>query len=436
MGQTRLLGSLTGEKPLRWLFLDLNSYFASVEQAEHPEYRGKPIAVAPTKGENGTVIAASYEAKKFGIRTGTKTGEARRMCPEITFVSATPALYVHYHKRVLQVLGDVLPIDRVCSIDEMRFRLLGEERDPVAARRIAARMKEVLREMVSPWVTASVGIAPNAFLAKLATDMMKPDGLVVLEEGDLPDKLRGMPLTEFPGINKRMEARLMAAGMFKSDDLVDASKEDIVRAFGGPAAETWWYLLRGYDLDYQSDSNKSLGHSHVLPPDLRTDAGARSVLLRLTHKACARLRQNKLWATRVSMYVQGRESWHAESRLAPTQDAITVQKRLLEMWEQRDFSKPLQVGITFTGLRPGPEVTPSLFEDTVAGSNLGHAVDAMNKKFGKNSVYLAGLHEVKHTASEKIAFNKTWLFDEGKDEHAWPDTFRGHPEAIKADQEA
>ncbi|HVL39866.1 MAG TPA: hypothetical protein VM328_10800, partial [Fimbriimonadaceae bacterium] len=131
---------------LRVIFLDLNAYFASCEQQERPELRGRPIAVVPMMADSTCAIAASYEAKAFGIKTGTKVAEAKEMCPELVLVQARPPLYVHMHKKILEAVEDVLPVEKVCSIDEMRFRLLETESSPAVARELALRLKKIIRE--------------------------------------------------------------------------------------------------------------------------------------------------------------------------------------------------------------------------------------------------------------------------------------------------
>src|ERR1700722_20700117 len=168
------------ERGLRYLFLDLNAYFASVEQQERPELRNRPIAVAPVEAETTFVIAASYEAKAKGVKCGTIVREARDMSPGIQIIQARPKIYVTYHNRILETVENVLPIEQVCSIDEMRFRLLGEERKPEAALELGRKMKRAIRAHVGECMGCSVGIATNPFLAKLATELEKPDGLVCL----------------------------------------------------------------------------------------------------------------------------------------------------------------------------------------------------------------------------------------------------------------
>jgi DNA polymerase-4 len=406
------------EHPLRYLFLDLNAYFASVEQQERPELRGRPIAVVPMIADSTFVIAASYEAKAYGVKTGTLVKAAKEMCPGLELVSARSRVYVSYHKRVLEVAESILPIEEVCSIDEMRFRLLGEERDLDRALEIGRSLKAGIRKQVGECMSCSVGIATNPFLAKIGTEIEKPDGLVSLTSADLPHKLFSLKLTDFTGINRRMAARLNASGIFSAKDLCLATKHELYSAFGSITGERWWYLLRGFELPMETPGRKTLGHSHVLPPQMRTDQGCREVLLRLLQKASARLRSTNLWTTGMIVSVHGFDrSWDARVKLPPTQDTLTLNEHFLEVWSSRDFVRPRSVGVTFYDLRPPEQVTPSLFDETLCRSKLNHAVDEVNQKFGKNSVYLAGMEHAKDTASEKIAFNKTWLFSEGKNDN-------------------
>lgn len=412
------------DRPLRWLFLDLNSYFASIEQAENPELRGKPVVVAPVDSDSTCAIAASYPAKAYGIKTGTNIGEAKRLCPELIVCNADHTLYVHYHERILKALDSVIPMDKVCSIDEMRYRLLGSETRPEGARQVALQMKDALKG-VAPSLTCSIGIAPNPFVAKLGTEMQKPDGLTIIEGHELPQKLGGRDLTFFTGINFRMAARLKASGIMDSTDMVRASEKALRRAFGSIVGARWWHLLRGYELPEEETDQKSLSHSHVLPPELRHEEGCRAVLLRLVQKAAMRLRKEDLWAKHMSVHVRGLEqSWKASTALPPTQDAITVTKQLLRLWQEADYSRPKAVGVVFTELQKREAVTPSLFEDTVPLAEVSREIDRMNARFGKNSIYLASLSKAKDTASEKIAFQKTGLLQEGAGDNEWTGTRR------------
>lgn len=425
----KTLPLLQQERPLRFLFLDLNAYFASVEQQENPEFRGKPIGVCPVVADSGCLVAASYEAKKYGIRTGTLVGEAKRLCPDITLVKGNFPAYTAYHKRIVEVCNSVLPVEKVCSIDEMKFRLLGDEREPENAVAIAKKIKESISEYVGECMTCSVGIAPNSFLAKIGTEMQKPNGLVVLESKDLPEKLFTLKLTDLTGISRRTEVRLNSVGIFTVKDLCEASQDHIRNGFKSIIGERWWYLLQGFEVPMEVKDQQSLGHSHVLAPELRTDQGCREVLIRLLQKASARLRSQGLWASQMSVYVAGKgKNWGTRISLPPTQDTVTMNEYFLVEWEKREFTNPTQVGVTFYDLRKAEQVTPSLFDATQERSKFNEAVDRMNQKFGKNRVYLAAMENAKDSADEKIAFQKVDLFKEGLDDNEWGlDTFRGLP---------
>jgi DNA polymerase-4 len=335
-------------------------------------------------------------------------------------------MYRVYHQRVLEAVERVLPIEAVCSIDEMRCRLIGDERAPSRACELASKIKKEIRETVGECMTCSVGVAPNPFLAKLGTELQKPDGLVIIQAEELPGKLFALKLTDFTGINRRMEVRLNAAGIFTAEQLCTADRPKLHEAFGSIVGEQWWYLLRGYDLPAKDVPRKTLGHSHVLRPSLRTDQGVREVLIRLLQKAAARLRQESLFAGGMIVAVGGFErSWKATLPLPPTQDSVKLNEALLKAWENRNFLRPKIAAITFYDLRPPEGVTPSLFGAAEDRSALNHAVDDLNRRFGKNTVYIAAMKSAKDVAEERIAFNKTWLFSEGKGDNEWLDTFRG-----------
>ena len=249
---------------VRWLFLDMNAFFASVEQQEHPELRGKPVAVVPMRADSTCCIAASYEAKAFGIKTGTNVAEARRLCPHVRFVEAKHGPYRDYHARIIEVVEGCLPISKVLSVDEMVCRLWSNERDLSAAIRLGEHVKTQIKRQVGECLHCSVGLGLNPFLAKVAAELQKPNGLSVLDHDDLPHKLYRMRLTDFPGISKGMEARLAAAGVTTTEQMYGLTREQMRAVWGGIGGDQWWRLLRGHDVALPPPVRRSVGHSHVL----------------------------------------------------------------------------------------------------------------------------------------------------------------------------
>ena len=205
---------------VRWLFLDLNSYFASVEQEMQPDLRNRPVAVVPLVTDTTCCIAASYEAKAFGVKTGTQVGEAKRLCPGIILIEGHHELYVDYHRRVVEAVESCVPVSSVRSIDEMACELIGREQPLLAAIGLARRIKSAIRERVGSTLCCSIGLAPNRYLAKIASDMEKPDGLIALTLDLLPHALLRLKLRDLVGIGGHMERRLNAHGVKTIDDLL------------------------------------------------------------------------------------------------------------------------------------------------------------------------------------------------------------------------
>ena len=279
------------ELGLNTLFLDLNSYFASVEQNERPELRGKPVAVVPMMTDSTCAIAASYEAKAYGIRTGTKIYDARRMCPQLTLVLARHNIYTQYHLKVLEATEKHIPVTKKWSIDEFHCDLMGREKIPENAIKLARDIKAQIHRDVGPSIHCSIGIAPNSFLAKIATDLQKPDGLVLLRPEDLPGRLFGLGLRDLPGINVRMEERLNKAYIKTVEDLWRTTPKQARSIWGSVHGEKFWYWLHGYDVPHQETNTCMVGHSRVLDPELRVPEKARQITRRLLFKATMRLRR-------------------------------------------------------------------------------------------------------------------------------------------------
>lgn len=176
---SQLLPAITEGPAVDWLFLDLNSYFASVEQQDRQELRGRPVGVVAVETDSTCCLAASYEAKAYGVKTGTSVKDAKVLCPHISIVAARPKLYVEYQQKIIQAMEEHLPVYKVFSVDEMGCQLMGRERFLPNATTLAYRIKQSLRNL-GVALRCSVGLAPNCYLAKTAADLCKPDGLTIL----------------------------------------------------------------------------------------------------------------------------------------------------------------------------------------------------------------------------------------------------------------
>ena len=391
------------ETGIKWLFLDLNSYFASVEQQLDPALRGKPVAVVPMETDATCAIAASYEAKAYGIKTGTKIYEAKKLCPDLKCVLARHDHYVEYHHKILEEIIKHVPINKVWSIDELSSRLPERLRSIEAAKDIAHKIKAGLRDNVGEMIRCSIGLAPNSFLAKVATDMQKPDGLTILHPDILPGPLLDLKLRDLPGIGANMEVRLNRAGIYTMAQFWNTEPKQARKIWGSVGGEKFWYNLHGYDVPDTVTSKSTIGHSRMLDPDLRPPAAARIVARRLTVKAATRLRRHEFYATKFSLSIRtvDNKKWTQEKRLSPAQDNFTFLTLLDEMWgDIPHINHPAlrlkKVAVTLYGLRKPEEITPDLFEsvstihqkENAHNKAVSELIDTLNKKHGAETISL------------------------------------------------
>ena len=403
----------------QWIFVDLNSYFASVEQELNPELRGKPIAVLPTMAETTSVIAASIEAKKFGIKTNTLVRDARKMCPEIQFVVAGHKKYVEYHNKIVEAVESCHPVRAIMSIDEVALRLRGRDQKIENAVQLAHQIRSKIFSVGSQ-LKCSIGISTNKLLSKVASDMQKPNGLTLILKDDIPKKLFSLKLRDFPGIGARMEDRLKQHGVYTVEELFKQDKKNMKKIWGGIIGERYYHWIRGEDLEETATANsKSFNRSHVLAPQLRNSDGAYGVAQKLLHKAGIALRKNNFWAKGMYLSIRNvdRTKWSTEIQMHECQDVHTLNQVLKTLWSERPKrGTPMKVSITLFNLISDEERTLSFFEDTNK-NKLSHAMDALNLKYGKNLIYLAGMHTSKKEAPTRIAFSNIpdFSIDEEKD---------------------
>ncbi|WP_296452395.1 type VI secretion protein ImpB [Rubinisphaera sp.] len=392
---------------INWLFVDMNSYFASVEQQLRPELRGKPVGVIPMMADTTCCIAASYEAKAFGIRTGTRVSDAKILCPEINLVVSRTREYVEYHKRIVKAVESVLPVDQIHSIDEMSCRLLGADGEYARALQLGKAVKNAIKTRVGIALRSSVGLAPNRLLAKVASNMQKPDGLTLIRPTDLPDCLHQLELTDLPGIGKQMEKRFHRAGIFTVKKLCEQPSHRLHEVWGGVIGDRWWHILRGEDLTEKPTQRRTVGHSHVLPPAARNDRDAYAILVKLTHKAAVRLRDMNYWCgsftVKVSFWEWG--VWTETRKVGDVQDTPALLAALAEMWALRPQGAiPFKVDLTLFNLKSSKSCSLPLFPEQQRRQSLVKTMDAINLKMGEGALYLAAMHGSRESAPDRIAF--------------------------------
>jgi DNA polymerase-4 len=403
-----------------YLTIDFNSYFASVEQEMNPALRGKPVAVVPVMSDTTSAIAASYEAKAFGVKTGTKIWEAKRMCPGLILVPARHELYVDIHERLKEEVQNHVPLFSTGSIDEFTCKLIGDECEAQNARQIARNMKAGIKKNVGECLNSSIGIAPSRLLSKIASDMEKPNGLTLIEQKDLPHILYPLKLTDLPGIASNMEARLHQAGITSVEQLLSLEPKAARLAWGSVGGERYRYELHGIDIPRAEDGRRSVGHSRVLSPRLRKKDDARFVARSLLLKCATRIRRYEMVAGGFGLAVHpdygsaSREPIVHESKISPTQDSFTLLEYLDQFWsELPKKSGPFRkVSVWLYRLSEEGKRERDLFVETRPDGLskkevLWRSVDKLVARYGRETVTLASQKDLGlQYLGAKIAFTR------------------------------
>ncbi len=398
------------EPGIKWLFMDLNSYFASVEQQEQPALRGKPVAVTPMETDYTCAIAASYEAKAYGIKTGTIIKDAKKMCPHLKCTLARHDFYVAYHHKILKEVIKHTPINKVWSIDELSSRLPPGKRNIDAAKKTASNIRNGIWDNVGEAINCSIGFAPNSLLAKIACEMQKPNGLTILSQEDLPDALFSLKLTDIPGIGRNIERRLNKTGISSIEDFWNTSPKHARKIFGSVQGERFWYLLHGYDFEQPATKSSMIGHSRILDPNLRAPEKAKQILRKLTIKASHRLR-NKTFHTRtisVSLRTKSGIKLSKKLPIQATQDPFTLLEYVDALWAEmihyaernhdpfHGALKIKKVSVVFFNLITANMVTDDMFLSSaetsravsVKNESLTQALEILQNKYQKEVVSL------------------------------------------------
>jgi DNA polymerase-4 len=393
-----------------------------------------------------------------GVKTGTKVGEARAKIPEIILVNGRHETYAKYSHKIAEAVERVCPVAHTPSIDEMVCELMGRERQPPNARRIALAVKQAIREDVGATLRCSIGMAPNRYLAKIASNMQKPDGLIGLLPSQLPRAIAHLELRDLPGVGARTEQRLNAKGIRTMPELLALDRNGMHALWDSVWGDRLYHWLRGHDTGddgapVAGEVQKSLGHSHVLGPEHRSPEGAWAVAHKLLHKAAMRLRMEHFHVASMSLTIKysltrelaqrvaervagGMEhaaedgpmaspararvkkhssgitqtGWGMEARFRHSNDTLTLLEVLRGLWARRpegaEYAKPFFVGVTMHHLLPDADVPQRLFEEPGNRAELSATMDKLNLKYGHTTLHFAGMLPARESAPTRIAFTQ------------------------------
>jgi len=461
---TDLVNSSFNTHPSTVMHIDLNSCFASIEQQANPKLRGVPTVVATYPTGGGCVLAASVEAKRLGIKTGWRVREAQKVYPQIVVLTPDPQKYRHVHKEMMKIFesycGDVVPksIDEaVLNFNEslprttirglhgqnpqgktLRWQPAAEARlsaPPVsflaetAARSVLTRgptlpeqsplfqigrqIKEDIKEKIGEWLTVSIGIGPNRFLAKTAAGLKKPDGLEEINHTNAAEIFRKLKVEDLCGINVALKSRLNASGIYSALEFLNADRYTLNAVFRSVSSYHWYMRLRGFETDDWSTGRKSIGHSYALPKATSDDRELGKILFRLCEKVGMRLRNNNLEARGIYLWLYFKEGGHfgksqkISQPIFSTPDIFLHATRLLS---SRSRLTTINSGL-ITNIAVGVfELSQSLyqqqtlFEDQGKKKQLVQALDQINNKYGNFSVSFGATSGLSKRILDRIAF--------------------------------
>ncbi len=381
----------------RTLYIDMNGFFASVEQHENPRLRGRPVAIVAVDSTSGACVAASYEAKAKGVTTGTSVRDAKRLCPGITLLPSRHRLYVRYNLRIAALLDEMAELERIRSVDEFQIRLSGEATELPGAVDLVRRMKARLAAEISPVIRFSAGIGPNHLLAKIAGKLEKPDGCQWLSPRNMPARLADLALDALPGISRGILARLHAAHVFDIPALHALDPRHARMIWKSVEGERFVRALQGEDIPLIETTRGGYGNSKVLAPQYRRVKEAYLVSRWLVEKATSRLRRDGRVAARFSVHIspQDRRPWALSLKTSPSQDTAEFLRLHRWIWRQAwpsiRYAQIIGVGVHLGDVdlleqRNGDLLLPLDPARRSRGEEVSAAVDLINQRFGPGTV--------------------------------------------------
>jgi DNA polymerase-4 len=394
--------------PALTMHIDINSCFATLEQQANPLIRNRPVAVAASKGSFGCILASSYEAKALGIKTGTRVGEARAICPSLIVLEPDPNKYRHVHDELRLLLDQYSPVVIPKSIDEFIVDLRqGPQGQTLRATslEIAREIKSRIKSEIGDAITVSIGIAPNRILAKLGADIDKPDGLQLIDHTNYKEVYDHIELTDFCGVSTRTKIRLNRAGIVTATQFAEASIQTLKFAFGSVLGKDWYYRLRGIEVDNWETTRRVFGNSYVIPKAVSHEEG-KKILSKLASKSTRRLRAAGYTTSILGLYIAygDHTSYHQSLNLtSPHFDTRDIYQGLLSLYNAAPHKDVKQLAESCSGLAVA--IThPTLFGTVEKSRSLMASLDQVNQKYGDNTLHFACMSTNEEHVHDSIAF--------------------------------
>ena len=369
--------------------LDMDAFFASVEQVDHPELRGKPVIVGGTS-DRGVVSAASYEARKFGVRSAMPAVTARRLCPEGVFVKGRMSRYVHISRQVMLILKQYAPVVEKASIDEAYMDFSGTQRLLGPTSEVCATIKAEIADRFS--LTSSIGIAPNKFLAKIASDWKKPDGLFVITENEAARFLEVLPVSKIPGVGSRTMELLKKYRVKTAGDICRFSSEFWEERLGQRGLDLFARAHGRHDAPVTaSRTPKSCGSENTFARDITHVSDLQAWILHQSEEVGFHLRRIGVKGKTVTLKVKFNDFTTITRRTTmarPTQTTKTIYETATHLLSQIRISKGVRLtGVSVSHFSTGPEQLTFFHDaDQARQKELDKAMDRIKLRFGSRSI--------------------------------------------------
>lgn len=390
------------------MHIDLNSCFATIEQQANPKLRGKPIAVAAYTTPSGCIVAPSVEAKKLGIKVGMRVKDGKMLCRQLIILSPDPSKYRNVHIALKKIISEYTDRFAPKSIDEFVLNLEGAPAFKKGIVNVAKEIKQRIKNEVGEWLTVSVGIAPNRFLAKTGAGLHKPDGLDVIDKNNYLEIFSKMQLMDLCGIKSKNAVRLNNLGVYSVLDFYNASPLQLKSAFQSIVGYYWYQRLRGWEVDDVEFSRKSYGNSYALPKPLVTPDELAPILQKLVEKTGARLRKAgyKARGVHLSLVYRDWDFWHHGHSFPDfIFDSRDIYKAAFRILISAPYRKPVrEIAESVFNLQKAEPSQMALFEDITKKENLSKAIDSVNERWGNFVITPARMMGTKDVVIDRIAF--------------------------------
>ncbi|MEK5163479.1 DNA polymerase IV [Paenibacillus sp. FSL R5-0527] len=383
------------------LHVDMNAFYCSVHEAEEPEkYRNRPTAVAGSvELRKGVIVTCSYTARKRGISTGMTVSQGLKKCPELLVIQPDFHLYRKYSRAFMDIAYEYTPLLQAMSIDECYLDITGSKQFGTPLEIAAQIQQRIKNELDLP---CSIGVAPNKLLAKMASDMKKPNGITVLRIRDVPRLLWDKPCNELFGVGRKTAEKLKKMRIYTIGQLAAADENKLIERFG--VAGAWMKrAANGIDdspVNDEREKNKSIGHTTTLPADISRMEDVQRVMLNLADQVARRLRRQQLMAQTVQITIRTPDMktiTRSQSLETVTEQAEEIYREACELYRRHwNEDKPVRLlGITLQNLVPKEEAALQLdlfdYEQQPKKESLTRVMDMLRDKFGENAVLTAGM---------------------------------------------